>query len=388
MTGGAGADEATAAGGRPAGEKPPVTASRRPYSKQEQEPASEEVTEAAPGVLRLQLPIDMPGLGHVNCYAIEDGDGAVLIDPGLPGEVSWSALKQRLSRAGIPMRRVHTAVITHSHPDHFGGSHQLREETGAELVTHESFTAAAGGFRADDEIDLDLLELGPDELVELWKKRVAEMAPTPWGAKRQLPPDKAIRRWIEMGGNGAPPRLRFPTPTVRVTDGQAFALGGREWLCLHTPGHTADHLCLWDPEAGVLVSGDHVLPTITPHIAGTAEPGDPLARFFASLDRVGALDGVTVCLPAHGHPISDLAGRTAAIRRHHVQRLDVLRAAAAELVDAPVEAYMKVLFAERAWGQMAASETFAHLEHLRIGGEVSSRRDDEGLLRYRIDRAA
>ena len=360
----------------------------RAYSKQEQEPASEEVTEAAPGVLRLQLPIDMPGLGHVNCYAIEDGDGAVLIDPGLPGEVSWSALKQRLDQAGIPLRRVHTAVITHSHPDHFGGSHQLREETGAELVTHESFTAAAGGFRAADEIDLDLLELDPDELVELWKQRVAEMAPTPWGAKRQLPPDKAIRRWIEMGGDGAPPRLRFPTPTVRVADGQALALGGREWLCVHTPGHTADHLCLWDPEGGVLVSGDHVLPTITPHIAGSAEPGDPLARFFASLDRVGALNGVTVCLPAHGHPISDLAGRTAAIRRHHVQRLDVLRAAAAELVDAPVEAYMKVLFAERAWGQMAASETFAHLEHLRIGGEAVSRRDDDGLLRYRFGPAA
>ena len=94
---------------------------------------------------------------------------------------------------------------------------------------------------------------------------------------------------------------------------------------------------------------------------------------------------MTVCLPAHGHPITDLAGRTAAIRRHHVERLDVLRAAAGELVDAPVEAYMKALFRERAWGQMAASETFAHLEHLRLTGEAASRRDDKGLLRYRLD---
>ena len=31
--------------------------------------ASEEVTEAAPGVLRMQLPVHLPGLGHVNCYA-------------------------------------------------------------------------------------------------------------------------------------------------------------------------------------------------------------------------------------------------------------------------------------------------------------------------------
>ena len=62
----------------------------------------------------------------------------------------------------------------------------------------------------------------------------------------------------------------------------------------------------------------------------------------------------------------------------------MLRAAAAELGNAPVEAYMKELFAERAWGDMAASETFAHLEHLRVVGEADSSRDVEGLLRYRL----
>ncbi|MCY4664500.1 MAG: hypothetical protein OXC00_07540, partial [Acidimicrobiaceae bacterium] len=61
------------------------------YTKQEQEPASPEVTEVASGVLRLQLPISMPGLGHVNCYALTDSDGVALVDPGLPGEESWAA---------------------------------------------------------------------------------------------------------------------------------------------------------------------------------------------------------------------------------------------------------------------------------------------------------
>jgi hypothetical protein len=55
--------------------------SSQTYRKQEQEPASEEVTEVAPGVLRLQLPISLPGLGHVNCYALIDGDGVALVDP-------------------------------------------------------------------------------------------------------------------------------------------------------------------------------------------------------------------------------------------------------------------------------------------------------------------
>ncbi|MEM8706503.1 MAG: MBL fold metallo-hydrolase, partial [Actinomycetota bacterium] len=78
------------------------------YTKQEQEPASEEVTEVANGVLRMQLPISLPGLGHVNCYALVDGDGVALVDPGLPGEESWNALMARLRQAEIPVERVHT----------------------------------------------------------------------------------------------------------------------------------------------------------------------------------------------------------------------------------------------------------------------------------------
>ena len=354
------------------------------YSKQEQEPASEEVTEVAPGVLRMQLPVRMPGLGHVNCYALIDSDGAALVDPGLPGDDSWSALLDRLRQAGIPLARVHTTVVTHSHPDHYGGSHQLREEAGAELLAHEAFTSIAAADDANADLDLELTELSEDALLELWKRKLRELGDTPWGTTREPPPEEILRMFIQDGTAGRTPRFRVPEPTVRVADGDAVRLAGREWFAVHTPGHTIDHLCLWDPAEGVLLSGDHVLPTITPHIAGSTDIDDPLAAFFASLDRVGAFEGAEVCLPAHGHPFTDLRGRTDSIRRHHVERLDVLRAAAAELGNAPVEAYMKELFAERAWGGMAASETFAHLEHLRVVGEADSSRDADGLLRYRL----
>ena len=43
-----------------------------PSATSEQDPASDEVTEVAPGVLRMQLPIWMPGLGHVNMYGLVD----------------------------------------------------------------------------------------------------------------------------------------------------------------------------------------------------------------------------------------------------------------------------------------------------------------------------
>ena len=117
----------------------PPAAAPRP-KKQKQEPASTEVVEAAPGVLRMQLPISMPGLGHVNMYGLTDDRGIAVVDPGLPGPQSWSALKSRLKSAGYRLKDVHTVFVTHSHPDHFGGAGRIASISGARVVTHDSFT--------------------------------------------------------------------------------------------------------------------------------------------------------------------------------------------------------------------------------------------------------
>jgi len=79
--------------------------------KQEQLPASEEVTEVAAGVLRMQLPIAMPGLGHVNTYALVDDRGVALMDPGLPGPSSWDALVARMDSVGLRTADVHTVYV-------------------------------------------------------------------------------------------------------------------------------------------------------------------------------------------------------------------------------------------------------------------------------------
>jgi glyoxylase-like metal-dependent hydrolase (beta-lactamase superfamily II) len=154
-------------------------------------------------------------------------------------------------------------------------------------------------------------------------------------------------------------------------------------LALHTPGHTADHICLHSPEEGLFLAGDHVLPTITPHISGLSPSPDPLAAFFESLDRVAEIRGVDRVLPAHGHPFDDLAARCRAIELHHLDRLERVKAISRELgKPAPVRAFSRRLFPPRSWGSMAESETYAHLEHLYLTGEAERRRDRRGRLLY------
>ena len=345
--------------------------------RQEQEPASTTVTEVAPGILRLQLPISLPGLGHVNCYALEDGHGVTLVDPGLPGIDSWNALQDRLGAAGIPLRRVHTVVVTHSHPDHYGGANQLRRETGADIVGHDLFRS---WWDPGDDRELEAAD--PSVPAEPAARR-APLAmgggTAPWGSVFR-PPDGPPR----MTATEAQDWMSTPVPTVRLAEADTITLAGREWVAVHTPGHTPDHLCLFDPTERVLLSGDHVLPSITPHISGVGAGADPLAGFFASLERMHAFDGaVDTVLPAHGAPFGDLGGRVDAIRDHHVERLTLLAEISARLGPASVADLSHELFKPRSWGPMAESETYAHLEHLRLAGRATH---DEvaGLLIYRV----
>lgn len=340
--------------------------------RQEQEPATTEITEVAPGILRSQLPISLPGLGHVNCYLLEDERGVAVVDPGLPGPQSWRALVDRLKRAGYKPRNVHTVIVTHSHPDHFGGAGRLRDTYGAEVVSHRSFRT---WFDLDEDEALD------DE--------TGDAPPSPFGRAMPWRSDVTftppISRRLKFGlyRTALKRFMRTPAPTRRVDDAEVITLAGREWVSLHTPGHTEDHLCLYDPAEGVVLSGDHVLPTITPHISGLVAGADPLTAFFSSLDKVAALQGVGTVLPAHGHPFTDLGARAQAIKDHHAERLDTLRRAAGELGSATVEELSHHLFNPRSWGPMAESETYAHLEHLRAIGDAACR-DDDGTLHYEL----
>jgi glyoxylase-like metal-dependent hydrolase (beta-lactamase superfamily II) len=375
--------------------------------KQEQEPASEEITEVAPGVLRMQLPIWMPGLGHVNMYGLVDDRGLTVVDPGLPGPKSWKALKHRLKLAGYDVKDIHTAVVTHSHPDHFGGAGRIKKEANAELITHKAFTTwsldrnAKGTLSeaeaerleqaAIDEADQytgpsleELPALRSDDgggLEEFTEEHQRQSVPwggnTPWGGSKHPMPPLGKRVAIRAM------RLVFapPDPTRRVKHGAPIQLGGRTWLAIHTPGHTLDHLCLYDPENGILLSGDHVLPSITPHIAGS-NMGDALHSYLVTLDLVASLDGVKLGLPAHGHPFDDVPGRVAAIKEHHFERMEKLRDASLAIGPASVVTLSHELFPERHWGVMAESETFAHLEHLRGVGDAE-RWDEDGTLMYR-----
>ena len=87
-------------------------------------------------------------------------------------------------------------------------------------------------------------------------------------------------------------------PDILLEHGDLVPLPGRRLRAVWTPGHTPGHLCLHEEAGNLLLTGDHVLPRISPNIGlqpHAAEP--PLAAYLRSLEFVAAYDRRKRCPP-------------------------------------------------------------------------------------------
>jgi metallo-beta-lactamase class B len=215
----------------------------------------------APGVYLLG------GTAPAAAYAVETGDGLVLIDSGL--EDSAAAVTAQLAALHLDVNRLRAILLTHVHADHSLGAERLRAQTGAKVY--------AG--RADC---LPLREGGPRE---------------------------AFFSTFHM------PRLATHATTVDVelAGEETLPLGEARIEVIATPGHTPGSVCYLLEKSGVraLFTGDVIqhLDTVSEGALGTyAAYLPPLYRgnvrdYLASLRRLRGLPLPDLVLP--GHPRMD-----------------------------------------------------------------------------------
>ena len=259
-----------------------------------------------PGVWRLRLPLPWPGVPHGNAWALAAGDGIVLVDTGMHEPGSLAHLERALHQVDLSLDHVRLVVCTHAHADHYGQAAPIIDRAGCELWMHPRHEHARRAL-ADPEataarrFEVALQSGVPLEAIERF--RAARGDPRP-----------GVERWVE------PARDLVPGVTVWTDLG--------EWQVIETPGHAPSHVCLHQPEHGLLVSGDHLLGRVSLYYDVGWTP-DPAGEFLASLDAVDALDA-GLCLPGHARPFRDVRAHIDANRALVAERLQALEDALAE----------------------------------------------------------
>lgn len=325
-------------------------------------PPPGEAIEVAEGILWARLPLPM-ALDHVNIYFLDDGDSWTLVDTGLnwkPGREQMEALLAGPAR-GKPVARV---LMTHSHPDHIGLVGMFAER-GAEVL------ASRAAWLLSRMLILDRYDAHPEPDI-LFRNR-AGVTGAALAAFAQEPP-------FNFADCVAP----IPIGYSRLEEGDIFRAAGRDWTIRTGEGHAVEHLTLWTDE--ILISGDQVLPGISPNIGVyPSEPeGDPLRGWLDSCARFRALGADPLVLPGHKLPFEGLNNRLDLLIDNHLsaferitQRLREGPASAVDLMPAIFHRELK----GGAFG-MGLVEAVAHVNHLYQAGRIDRRLNAEGVWLY------
>jgi glyoxylase-like metal-dependent hydrolase (beta-lactamase superfamily II) len=327
--------------------------------------------EVTPGIYRMPLPLPVPTLSHINTYLVRGAEGCLLVDTGWNTPESFDSLKEQLAELGIEGREISQIVITHAHPDHYGLSGRLKELFGATLYFHH--------------LEKDFIETRYVNMEEL----IQELGQ--WLQRNGVPPEQLAELQ-----KASLPMLKFVTPTMPDTTlygGETITCGDFSFEVMPTPGHAPGHICLYEPGKKILFSGDHILPTITPHVGLHPQSGaNPLGDYLDSLERLKKLE-VELVLPGHEQPFTEFRERIEGISLHHRLRNAEILAALGSDAKTAFELTTGITWLHDVNGvgwhkldswdkRMAILETLAHLEAMRAKGELDKfNRDD--ILYYR-----
>lgn len=307
-----------------------------------------------PGLWSVPVPIPSNSLRYVFVYVFETDAGPYLVDTGWNTDDAWAALSAGLAEVGTDVASVQGVLVTHIHPDHYGLAGRVREASGAWIALHP----------ADAALIHDRYEEPTDLLT-----RVATML------RRVGAPEDEVNA-LANASMPVRPFVSAVLPDVLLEDGDKPEVPGWDLSAIWTPGHSPGHLCFWDNSNRLMLSGDHVLPRITPNIPFHPQAGaDPLGQYLQSLDKLNDYEEDEV-LPAHEHRFVGLRSRLDELREHHVRRFAEVTAAIGSGTTT-AWAIAEQMRWSRPWDRIdgfmrraAVGEAMAHLRALEMRGVI------------------
>jgi glyoxylase-like metal-dependent hydrolase (beta-lactamase superfamily II) len=300
------------------------------------------------------VPIPNNPLRYVLVYVFETDAGPFIVDAGWNTDDAYETLCEGLRQVGTRIEDVQGVLVTHIHPDHYGLAGRVRDASGAWVALHP----------ADAELIHERYE-EPDDLLE----RVGAVLRRAGAPPEELDPLRTASMPVR-------PFVDAVQPDILMEDGDKPEIPGWDVLAIWTPGHSPGHLCFYERINELMLSGDHVLPRITPNISIHPQAdSNPLGEYLQSLERVAEFPTREV-LPAHEHRFVGLAARVRELIAHHETRfVEVL-----ESIDSGHETAWAIASRmkwSRPWDNItgfmkraAVGEAYAHLRALEARGLI------------------
>jgi glyoxylase-like metal-dependent hydrolase (beta-lactamase superfamily II) len=308
-------------------------------------------------IYAVSLPLPF-SLKQITAYVVEAEGKLTIIDTGLHTKQTCDTWLQFFQQKGWKWNQVEKIIVTHYHPDHYGFAGRLQEWSGASVYMAkleydqiQAFWNRSTGNPSEVSTFFTLYGFPLNRLSEITKHMES--------FRTIIEPHPVDIKWIQAD--------------------EIVQIGAEPYQAIHTPGHSQAHLSFLH-ENGIFFAGDVILPSITPNIPllPNGDP-NPLATFFSTLKKIKHLDIQTV-YPAHGNVFYSVKQRVDEIKKHHENRLkkikDLLRTSSKQTGFQICE----LLFHNRELDihnlRFAFSETLAHLEYLRLKGEIMRSRDE------------
>ena len=346
-------------------------------------PGTGTALEIAPGIkwIRMALPF---ALDHINLWLLRDA----MDDANTPGDKrqGWTVvdccISQEASRAqwetifssqleGLPILRV---IVTHMHPDHIGLAHWLCQRWSTAQHACRLWISAT---------DYHMARLGTQSTTGFGGDSAARFF-----AAHGLTDPQSLEKIRARTGYYPSLVPEVPASFCRLMDGDTVRIGGRDWHCISGYGHAPEHIALYCTEAGILISGDMVLPRISTNVSVyDVEPeANSLALFLTSIDKFLTLDSGTLTLPSHGKPFRGLHTRIKQLQEHHRDRLGEVMQACTERPCSAADILLIMFKRELDLHQttFAMGESIAHLHLLWFDGQLRRTLDHDGIYRFSL----
>ncbi|WP_454688022.1 MBL fold metallo-hydrolase [Achromobacter aloeverae] len=330
--------------------------------------------DVADGVRWIRMPLPF-ALDHINLWLLRDEidgrAGWTVVDCGVSRDNVKALWEQVFENVldGLPVLRV---LVTHMHPDHVGLADWLCRRWNAPLwMTMTDYALACLWSRSHGS------GAGGEAAVAHFSRH---------GMTDPASLDK-LRERVGYYPNLVP---SVPERFTRIMHGDRLRIGGRDWRVIVGYGHAPEHASFYCEQAGVIITGDMVLPRISTNVSVfDHEPeSDPLRRYLESLDGYDGVPEETLVLPSHGRPFKGLHERIGQQRRHHAERLaEVLDACAQPRSTADIVPIMFKRPLDLHQMTFAMGEALAHLHMLYYQGKLSRLTGEDGIVRFQAEAA-